>query len=198
MNKLIRFDTTWIAMNYLSMALAKLPYMGVGRNLAYRKELFFQNKGFANHYHIMSGDDDLLVNETATQSNTAVELDPGSFTYSIAKKSWSDWLIQKKRHMSTGIHYNSSDKIYLGTYFGSLSLFYLTAIILLFMKQTASVVVLMLIIKLAIQLVVFGKGMQKLKENDLIWLTPIFEILMAVTYPFVAVSNLIFKTKSWK
>jgi hypothetical protein len=33
LNRLIRFDTTWIGMNYFSMALAKLPYMGVGRNL---------------------------------------------------------------------------------------------------------------------------------------------------------------------
>jgi cellulose synthase/poly-beta-1,6-N-acetylglucosamine synthase-like glycosyltransferase len=39
-NRLIRFDTAWIAMNYFSMALSRLPYMGVGRNLAYSKDLF--------------------------------------------------------------------------------------------------------------------------------------------------------------
>ncbi len=198
LNKWIRFDTAYNAMFFLSRALKGKAYMGVGRNLAYRKSLFFNNKGFANHYHLMSGDDDLFVNETASATNTAVEINPDSFTYSIPKTSWSMWLFQKKRHMSTGAYYRSADQFYLGTYFGSLTFFYLLAIILILLKQSPAVVVLMFTIRLTIQLVVFGKGMQKLKENDLIWLMPFFEIIMAFTYPLVSASNLVIKTKTWK
>ena len=67
LNNLIRFDTFFIALQYLTFALAKKPYMGVGRNLAYRKSLFFKHKGFAKHNHIVSGDDDLFINQAATK-----------------------------------------------------------------------------------------------------------------------------------
>lgn len=198
LNKWIRLDTVYNAILFLNRALKGKAYMGVGRNLAYSKTLFFNNKGFAGHYHIMSGDDDLLVNETATSTNTAVEISPQSFTYSTPSNSWSSWLHQKKRHMSTGPLYDQSDKLYLGTFFFSLALFYLTAIILVVMKHYAIEVVTMVIFRLAIQLVVFGKGMQKLKESDIIWLMPIFEFIMVLTYPFITASNLIVKTKTWK
>ena len=85
LNKLIRFDTAQIAMMYLGMAKAKIPYMGVGRNMAYRKELFFNNRGFNNHMNIKSGDDDLFINEVANSSNTALCFSKESFTISEAK-----------------------------------------------------------------------------------------------------------------
>ncbi|MBD0289105.1 MAG: glycosyltransferase, partial [Flavisolibacter sp.] len=82
LNKLIRWETFHTALQYLSYALAGVPYMGVGRNLAYRKELFFRNKGFSNISHIPSGDDDLFVNKVATKENTAIVIDPDTFTSS--------------------------------------------------------------------------------------------------------------------
>src|SRR5690606_17628256 len=66
LNKLIRFDTFMIAVQYLSAAVKHKAYMGVGRNLAYTKELFFKERAFSKHYHIVSGDDDLFVNGAAT------------------------------------------------------------------------------------------------------------------------------------
>ena len=74
LNKLVRFDTFQVAMQYFSFALIGKTYMGVGRNLAYKKSLFFDNKGFANHLHIPSGDDDLFINEVASPNNTAVSI----------------------------------------------------------------------------------------------------------------------------
>src|SRR6185295_5771307 len=98
LNRFVRFETFYTAMQYLSFALAKSPYMGVGRNLSYRKSLFFAYKGFASHNHILSGDDDLFVNETATSSNTRIEIDKASFMYTEAEKTWSAWWQQKSRH----------------------------------------------------------------------------------------------------
>jgi hypothetical protein len=60
LNKLIRFETFHSAIQYLSFALAGIPYMGVGRNLSYKKGLFFKQKGFSSINHIPGGDDDLL------------------------------------------------------------------------------------------------------------------------------------------
>ena len=63
-NFLIRYETLWVAIQYLSYALSGRTYMGVGRNMAYRKSLFIKNKGFSSHYTVASGDDDLFINRS--------------------------------------------------------------------------------------------------------------------------------------
>ena len=95
LNKLIRFETFHTALQYLSYALAGMPYMGVGRNLSYKKDIFFRNKGFSSINHIPSGDDDLFINKVATKKNTAVVIDPEAVTRSIPKTTWSSWLQTK-------------------------------------------------------------------------------------------------------
>ena len=97
LNMYIRFDSMFIAMQYIGMALRGIPYMGVGRNLAYRRSLFFKNKGFGTHNHIISGDDDLFVNSVASKANTCVELRTGSFTRSVPSKTAPDFIKQKKQ-----------------------------------------------------------------------------------------------------
>ena len=114
LNRLIRFETFYVAVQYLSFALASKPYMGVGRNLMYHKNLFLENKGFYSHLKVMGGDDDLLMNEIATSKNTAICIDEEAFVYSEPKHNWTDWLNQKKRHLSVSKYYKSSNKITLG------------------------------------------------------------------------------------
>lgn len=110
LNRLIRFETFYVAVQYLSLALAGKPYMGVGRNLMYRKALFLQNKGFYTHLRVVGGDDDLLINEVANRQNTAICIDPGTFTVSEPKKTWSSWYLQKKRHLSVSKYYKPANK----------------------------------------------------------------------------------------
>jgi len=94
LNSYIRYDTMFIAMQYLGMAMRGRPYMGVGRNLAYRKSLFLQGTGFSSHYHIASGDDDLFVNANANAVNTAVETGACSHTRSVPARSFSELFAQ--------------------------------------------------------------------------------------------------------
>ena len=82
LNKLIRFETLLTAVQYFSYAKAGIPYMGVGRNLAYTKDVFNKANGFTNHTHIQSGDDDLLINHTASKKNTGIFFSKASFTIS--------------------------------------------------------------------------------------------------------------------
>ncbi|MEI9942709.1 MAG: glycosyltransferase [Chitinophagaceae bacterium] len=124
LNKLIRFETFHTALQYLSYAMAGMPYMGVGRNLSYKKDLFLRNKGFASINHIPSGDDDLFVNKVATKTNTAVMIDSDAVTRSIPKTTWKDWLKQKSRHYTTARFYKPVHKFLLGVYFFSQFLFY--------------------------------------------------------------------------
>ena len=97
--------------------------MGVGRNLAYKKSLFFNNKGFASHIHIPSGDDDLFIREVATSKNVAIAVNRSSQTLSEAKTTWSSWFRQKTRHLSTSGYYTFSHKFLLG-FWAYLKLFF--------------------------------------------------------------------------
>ncbi|GAB3962231.1 glycosyltransferase [Spirosoma harenae] len=114
LNFLIRSETLFTAIQYLSLALAGRPYMGVGRNLAYRTNLFFANRGFYSHMNVMGGDDDLFINEVATGKNIAVCLDPDAFMWSTPKETWPEWRQQKRRHLNAGKYYKPGNKIRLG------------------------------------------------------------------------------------
>lgn len=119
LNFLIRSETLFTAVQYLSLALAGWPYMGVGRNLLYRTSLFFDNNGFHNHLTVLGGDDDLFVNEVATARNTTVCLDPDTFTWSEPKHTWAAWQHQKRRHLNVGKFYKSGHKTRLALLTGS-------------------------------------------------------------------------------
>ncbi|MCB0737844.1 MAG: glycosyltransferase, partial [Bacteroidetes bacterium] len=115
LNLFIRFEAFWVAWQYLSLAILGRPYMAVGRNLSYRKQLFFDNKGFANHMHIPFGDDDLLIQEIANAKNTNITImEPGQIL-SKPKNNFRNWLQQKQRHLAASAHYRLLDKLLLGT-----------------------------------------------------------------------------------
>lgn len=114
LNALIRYETFQTALQYFSFALAKAPFMGVGRNLMYKKSLFWENNGFSSHNRLLSGDDDLFVNQAANKTNVAVCTDEDAYTNSIPKETWNDWFIQKRRHLSVGKEYKIRDRFNIG------------------------------------------------------------------------------------
>lgn len=198
LNKWIRFDTVVNALMYLGRAGKGKAYMGVGRNMAYTKSLFFRNKGFASHYHLMSGDDDLFINETSTSGNTSLVFDPEGFTYSKGKRTFITWIWQKKRHMSTGSFYRSRDRWLVGFFYFSLFLFWLAIALAFILKLNWQLIVGTIATRLVIQMIIYYKGFKRLGESDLLVFTPFMDLFAALVYPLLAVSNLFIKTKSWK
>ncbi|KYP13234.1 glycosyltransferase [Flavihumibacter sp. CACIAM 22H1] len=181
LNKLIRFETYHTALQYLSYALAGMPYMGVGRNLSYKRQLFINNKGFSAINHLPGGDDDLFINKVANKTNTAVVLDPEAFTLSEAKKTFGDWFRQKQRHYSTGKYYSSKFKWLLGTY--SLSLFlYYPAFITALIFSDWRLVLAIFGIRFISQGIIQYKSMQQLQEKDLWAWWWLFDIWMFLYY----------------
>jgi glycosyltransferase involved in cell wall biosynthesis len=166
LNKLIRFETFHTALQYLSYALAGTPYMGVGRNLSYKKNLFFKHKGFSSINHIQSGDDDLFINKTATKKNTAVVIDPEAITRSIPRTTWSSWLRQKSRHYTTAKYYKPRHKFLLGLYFFTQFIYYPLFIATLIFYDWRLVLA-VFGVRLIVQAVVFYKSMKKMDEKDL-------------------------------
>jgi hypothetical protein len=116
LNKVVQFETLHTLLQYAGWTLAGMPYMGVGRNLAYRKAVYDKGGGFAAHQHWPSGDDDLFVNANAKKGRVALCLHPDAWTESAPPATWSSWVTQKSRHLSTGVFYRPLHRVVLGIY----------------------------------------------------------------------------------
>lgn len=132
LNNWIQFETLLTALFYLSFGLWKMPFMGIGRNLCYRKSFFMDVKAFKDLWHIEGGDDDLFVNRYALGKNSALVIDPEANTLSKPKTNRKDYLKQKKRHLAAGKYYRAEDKQKIGFYAFSHALFWAGGIGLLF------------------------------------------------------------------
>ncbi len=132
LNAFIRYETFQTALLYLSFAAARMPFMGVGRNLMYRKSAFWNANGFAKHLTLLSGDDDLFVNQIANKTNTAICIDEEASMVSEPKTNYQDWKIQKKRHLSVGKRYRLADKLLLGIHWVSLMICWFLPIVVFF------------------------------------------------------------------
>jgi glycosyltransferase involved in cell wall biosynthesis len=190
LNKLIRFETFHSALQYLSYALAGKPYMGVGRNLSYKKNMFFRNKGFSSINHVASGDDDLFISMVANEFNTRVVIDKEAITFSEPQKTFKSWVNQKRRHYTTGKFYKPLHKFLLGMYSLSHFLFYPLFIISLFFYDW-KISLLLFVLRSSVQGYVYFKSMEKLNEKDLFPWWWLFDIWMFFYY-------LIFATALWK
>jgi cellulose synthase/poly-beta-1,6-N-acetylglucosamine synthase-like glycosyltransferase len=124
LNRWIQFETLKTALLYLSFAKWKNPFMGVGRNLCYRRSFFMEIKAFKDLWHLEGGDDDLLINRYATGKNPRAVLDADARTISIPKENWKDYFSQKKRHLNIGKHYLTQDKLKIAWYSFSHLLFW--------------------------------------------------------------------------
>lgn len=197
LNKLIRWEAFSTAIQYFSYALAGMPYMGVGRNLSYKKTIFFRHKGFSAHNHVLSGDDDLFINMAATKINTKINIDADAFTLSEPAKTWSQYAKQKKRHYSTAKYYKPLHKFLLSVYAFTHFLFYplLVASIILYNWKFALIV---FGVRFIIQSIVYFLGMKKLKEADLFPYFLLFDIGMFFYYLIFAFSIFKKPSKTWK
>lgn len=198
LNKFIRFETFFTALNYLSFALTGNPYMGVGRNLAYKKSLFFKGKGFASHMHILSGDDDLFVNQNANSVNTKIEIHPDSHVWSEPKTSFSSFFYQKIRHQGAGKAYKSQHKKMLSLQVLSGLFFYLFLIALLVIHAQWWLISSIYILRLLAQILVYTPVLKKLKYIDLVWWLPVLDFIYYIYIMLLSFIALFRKRVEWK
>ncbi|HEY0054127.1 MAG TPA: glycosyltransferase [Pedobacter sp.] len=197
-NKLIRFETFSTALNYFSFALGGRPYMGVGRNMAYTKSLFFKGKGFASHMHIPSGDDDLFVNQNATTENVAIELHQDSHMWSAPKTTFLTYFNQKLRHMGAGKVYKSLHKQMLTYQTGSALLFYVALGCLILLKAQWWILLSFYLLRLLVQLLVYYPVLKKFKYKDLIWWVPVLDLIFNFYILVLSIASLFKKKVKWK
>ena len=195
LNAWIRFEGVYTAIQYFSLALRGMAYMGVGRNLIYKKQLFEEANGFVSHQDILSGDDDLFINQVAKKDNVAITLDPDTFVYTDAATDWSSYLRQKQRHLSTGTKYHIKHQITLGLVTLSHVIFYLAGFTLLFSTDFAAFI---LAGRMILVVPIYGLILKKLKQVDLLILIPILDLLLVIYYVLLSPAVIFNRTQRWK
>jgi glycosyltransferase involved in cell wall biosynthesis len=189
LNRVIRFDTAWIAISYFSMALSRLPYMGVGRNIAYTKKLFYSVNGFKSHYSLSSGDDDLFVQESARGNNYSINIDSRSYCYSKGSYSWLNWIGQKTRHYTTSGRYKVIKKLMLGIYPFSLLMLSVSFVILMFDTDFRWLVLTFYLFMTLVKWWILGRCLGKIKESSFVRFLPLWDIFYALLIPVIFYSS---------
>ncbi len=198
-NLVSRYEAFFVALHYFGMSLTGHPYMGTGRNLAYGKALFFENRGFAAHYDLASGDDDLFINEVARKANTSIEIQPESFTWSDTEKTWKDWYYQKRRHLTTGPRYRFLTKLVVGLELMSRLLFYPAFIFLLAFHILIPYVLGLFIFRMLLTSVIIKLAMGRLNEKYLLLPSPLLDFALPWAHLFMVFSNYVeTKRARWK
>lgn len=122
------FDYQWDSVRWLGSALNQHPYRGDGCNLAYRRSLFFENKGFSRSLNYNYGDDDIFISEIATPENTGLELSPDSRVVAVEQRpDYMFGVLQKRRHFTAGKLPRKSYRM-MGLYSASMLLLWASAI----------------------------------------------------------------------
>lgn len=158
LNHIIGYDTLFNGLQYMGMARAGKPYMGVGRNLAYKRETFFSVGGFKGLLGNRAGDDDLFVNRIANAANTVVVNNPNSIVWSVPKTTWREWFHQKRRHLSVSPQYRTQSKIQVTLEPLSRGIFYscVLASALVGSIELISIALALFLLRLLVQLIIIN------------------------------------------
>ena len=197
LNAFIRWETTHSFLQMSTYAIAGKPYMAVGRNIACTKTIL-QKAQLTDIWNLSpSGDDDLLVNTFGTPANYALVSNTAAFTYTDAEHNFSDWVKQKQRHLTDGKSYRTDIKALLATYGITHAAAWLYFIVLLFTNYRESAVYIMAI-RCIIYWVIWARAAYRLKEKDIIYLLPLFDIGYMM-YIFAFLPYILLKNKQhWK
>ncbi len=198
LNLFIRFETLFTAIQYWSFALLGKPYMGVGRNLAYRKSYFLSVKGFNDLLPVTGGDDDLYVNRHATTSNTVVCAESEAITSSKAKSKWREFLNQKVRHLSVGKRYKASDRLLLGLFIFSYLATWICGLTLGISSIELIWVVSALVLRTGLMTATTYLLSKRVGQKFEVWSVPVLDFLFVIYYLSTGPVAIATKKVKWK
>ena len=201
-HKLIAYDNLLTGLRYLSSALSHHPYTGNGRNLSYRKDLFFKHKGYYQSLNLHAGDDDLFINEASTKENTKVIYTPDSLTEMDQIERFGIWKEMKVSRAATQRYYKGSA---LTFYHLESTCFYLfqasviaTVVIGLQGNWLISLIaVLLYLTRFIIKAIVFGKSARMLQQNPTTGWLFLLEFIQPIFNGYVRIYRLFRSRKDY-
>lgn len=198
LNKLMQYDHSIRAMNYLSLALLKKPYMGEGYNLAYKKSLFYKVGGFIKHYNLSAGDDDMFINQVANDKNTSVVLSPLSQMSFDSYRTYKDWIKSKKSNIISRKHFKLSHRLLLTILPSSTILFYLSIVAIFLIALPWQYAVIAILLKYILQIFVYYKAFKRLEIKKISIFAPILEIYQIILNLILELRIIMTKKTKWR
>jgi glycosyltransferase involved in cell wall biosynthesis len=198
LNLFIRFESLVTAVQYISFALLGKPYMGVGRNLAYRKSMFLEVKGFHQFLPVTGGDDDLFVNQHARKENTSIAMGVESLTYSVPKRTWADFFYQKVRHLSVGKYYRGGNRFLLGLFSMSWLVSWFVGVPTLFISEIPYLILGALAFRIILLTITVHVAAKHLGYKFESWLAVVLDFIYAFYYLVTGLVALLSKKVRWK
>jgi glycosyltransferase involved in cell wall biosynthesis len=198
LNLFIRFEALITAVQYFSFALLGKPYMGVGRNLAYRKSMFLEVKGFHQFLPVMGGDDDLFVNQHARKENLSICMGEESLTYSVPKRTWADFFHQKLRHLSVGKYYKGGNRFLLGLFSISWLLSWFIGLPVLVISEMPYVVLGALLLRTILLTSTVHVATSHLGHKFESWVAVVLDFIYTFYYLVTGLVALLSKKVRWK
>lgn len=194
-NQIMRFDAVQYAMQYLSAALNKHPYMGIGTNLSYRKELFYRHKGFTSHYTTSVGDDDLFISQVAKGKNTEVLIDAENAILTTPPHKFGMWAHIKSSRYSTIPQYDVKAKASSALFTWSHFLFYASFIALMLLKPAFAlsigavyyipILVFFFLLRYGSQMIIYHGATKRLGEKGLLPGLIVYDLIFAFLTPIL-------------
>ena len=184
--KFILFDNLFSGVKYISMALAKQPYMGIGRNMAFRKNLFFDNKGFSSVLNIEDGEDNVFINRIATKNNVAVLASSQSMVVTNVVNSLSSWKRVKTKYLATQKYYSGNTiKLFTFELFSRYAFYILFTILCMIalltpLKILALFAILLFLFRYAVQIIVLNKNSKVYNAGKFYFSLPLFDFLIPI------------------
>lgn len=180
-NRMARFDNHIFSMQYLSRAIKSHPYVGIFRNVAFRKHLFFDNKGFASNLHLEAADE-ILLNEIMTTDNTAVALSQDSFV-ETKMQEFSLWKQIKRSYSLSKTYLRDKAPLIFGFESFTRSIFYLLFIALIAYSVVfqhwalLGIAVFLFLLRLSIQYAILTKSTRYFNSGKFIFSLPLLDFL---------------------
>ena len=222
LNRLIRFEATQTAWQYFANAIKGKAYMGVGRNMRFRKTDYLRWFETSEN-KTAGGDDDLfvnwLVNEGARDEgqgknenerekrkekidfdgkSIAVCLDEDAFVFTEPKATYASWLKQKTRHTQASYHYTWGDKIKLFGFALAQFCLYAAGIALLLFSYDSVLLVLSIITSFSLMQMLASRNIYNtLRQQDLLLWIPLLQPLYVFSISLIFLLSLIKRSDTW-
>lgn len=197
LGNLVQLDTLYTVASYMSAAIRNKAYMGVGRNILFRKLAFEKALQEVANLKNQYGDDDILVQKLAKANNIALCMHPRGFTWSSAPESMVEWFKQKKRHVSAGHFYKKSTLIELGLERFSLWCFYATSLILVF-TEYRFIVLFALLIYWLYKTYIFDKLSERYESSLQVILFPVWDLFYSFCLFIFTITSIFAPTNKWR
>jgi cellulose synthase/poly-beta-1,6-N-acetylglucosamine synthase-like glycosyltransferase len=106
-----------------------------GANLAYKRDVFMELKGFQGIDDLASGDDELFLHKVAAKYPDKIGFckSEEAVVYTEAKESLNSFILQRKRWASKSTHYKRKSIVFLGIGVWLFNVFLLSSMIIAFL-----------------------------------------------------------------